>query len=694
MRHKLYPKEKYPDGHPDLATSLNNLGGLLQARGEYAQAEPFYRDALAMSRKLCPKDKYRDGHRDLAISLSNLGTLLKARGQYAKAEPFLRDALAMRQKLYPAGKYPDGHPDLALCLNNLGSLLQARGEYAKAEPFYRDALAMRHKLYPKEKYADGHPHLALSLNNLGALLEARGEYAKAEPFFRDALAMRQRLAAAFADASAEAETLNFLLSQFPRSRDHYLSASANLPGASAADAYAVLWQGKAALARALERRQHLLRQSEDEDVRGKLRELLDARRELARLVLGLDRQDKGRDERLQRLTQRKEDLEKELAATLPGLKGAQAPPTEVADRLPDDAAFVDLYRYLHRPRGEKQVRPHYVAFILRKGQPVRRVELGPAQPIEQALAAWRQAIAERLDSPAAAELRKLVWDNLAAHLPTKGGSAVYLCPDADLSALPWAALPGRAPGTVLLEDHALALVPHGPFLLQRLRDQARSGGKGALLAVGGVRYDRPADAVRQPEDLADLRPADRSGKEGAWPELPGSSREAQQVAALAKARKPPPAVIARSGTAAGPGQLLVDLEQARWAHLATHGFFAAPRSGVRQYLYDEKDFLTGHKGERVGAGRAARSRRPAWCWPAPTSRARTPAPTAASSRPRPWPGWTCASWSWRCCRRARPAWARRRPARASSAYSAPSTWAAAATWWPACGGWTTRRRRR
>jgi hypothetical protein len=325
----------------------------------------------------------------------------------------------------------------------------------QAEPFLRDALAMDRRLYPKGKYPDGHPHLARNMHNLGTLLRARGEYARAEPFCREALDMSQRLAASFADASAEAEALNFLHLELPAARDLYLSVSANLPAASAGDACAVLWQGKAALARALERRQHLLRQIDDERVRAKLQELLDARRALARLILGLDKQDKGRDERLQRLTQRKEDLEKELAAKLAGLKDAQAPVTDLADRLPDDAAFVDLYRYLHLPKGAKQVRPHYVAFVLRKGQPVRRVELGQAQPIEQALAAWRQAIAQGLDSPAAGELRTLLWDKLAAHLPAKEGSAVYLCPDADLSALPWAALPGRARGTVLLEDHAL-----------------------------------------------------------------------------------------------------------------------------------------------------------------------------------------------------------------------------------------------
>jgi CHAT domain-containing protein len=61
-------------------------------------------------------------------------------------------------------------------------------------------------------------------------------------------------------------------------------------------------------------------------------------------------------------------------------------------------------------------------------------------------------------------------------------------------------------------------------------------------------------------------------------------------------------VIDLMGTRAGPGQLVVDLPRARWAHLATHGFFADPASDVRKYLYDEKDFLRGVTGERVGAG--------------------------------------------------------------------------------------------
>ena len=116
---RLYPTDKYPDGHPDLAAHLDNMGGFLDDLGDYDLAKSFYREALAMRKKLYPVDKYPDGHYELARSLNNLGALLFKRGEYGKAEPFCRSAVAMRKKLFPADKYPDGQPDLARSLNNL-----------------------------------------------------------------------------------------------------------------------------------------------------------------------------------------------------------------------------------------------------------------------------------------------------------------------------------------------------------------------------------------------------------------------------------------------------------------------------------------------------------------------------------------------------------------------------------------------
>src|SRR5262245_24707541 len=44
----LYPKERYPQGHPDLANSLDNLGVLLRDQGDYGGARGYLERALAM----------------------------------------------------------------------------------------------------------------------------------------------------------------------------------------------------------------------------------------------------------------------------------------------------------------------------------------------------------------------------------------------------------------------------------------------------------------------------------------------------------------------------------------------------------------------------------------------------------------------------------------------------------------------
>ena len=42
----------YGDEHPSVATSLNNLAILLKAQGKHDEAEPLYRESLAMMRRV------------------------------------------------------------------------------------------------------------------------------------------------------------------------------------------------------------------------------------------------------------------------------------------------------------------------------------------------------------------------------------------------------------------------------------------------------------------------------------------------------------------------------------------------------------------------------------------------------------------------------------------------------------------
>ena len=69
------PERALGPDHPDVATFLNNLAGLYQAQGRYADAEPLYKRALAMREAALGPD-----HPDVARALSNLGLLYKKQG--------------------------------------------------------------------------------------------------------------------------------------------------------------------------------------------------------------------------------------------------------------------------------------------------------------------------------------------------------------------------------------------------------------------------------------------------------------------------------------------------------------------------------------------------------------------------------------------------------------------------------------
>jgi CHAT domain-containing protein/Tfp pilus assembly protein PilF len=631
MNRALYPKAKHPDGHPELANSLNNLGLVLLAQGAIGQAEPLYRQALEMRQALYPKGRYPDGHPQLALSLNNLGFLFSAQGDYGKAEPFYRQALAMRQALYPKARYPDGHPQLAQGLTNLGALLVYQGAYGEAEPFLRQALAMNQALYPRARYPDGHPDLARSLLSLGGVLEAQGAYGQAEPLARQALEMFTRQAERLAQVAPEPVALNAAAAS-PLSRDGLLSVSRHLPGA-AARTYEAVWQSKASITRVYQRRHlALLAAATDPAVRGDWDRLQSLRRQREQLILApaaTPAQQAARRDELDRLNEQLDQAEKDLRPRLPVLpyyeQLGRLGPGALQQRLAADAVLVDLLRYTHfehdadRPgkKGEKRT-VRYLAFVVSR-QDLQRVELGTAADVGAAVHLWRQAItlkvpagndAARRDHEAqllrhGQRLRDLVWEPVEKHFPA-GVRAVYVAPDGELTQLPWGALPGGGPDRVLLDDYALAVLPHGPFLLEQLtpppaRSAQRPPAPQGLLLVGGIRYDdQPTAGVE----------ASRGG-EGVvaqpvtWGYLPGTEAERRLLESLL-AKTGPKVTASLAGAGASAARLRQGLEQARYAHVATHGFFADKQfRSVLQLdpkLFVQGKFPSGKPGERRGEG--------------------------------------------------------------------------------------------
>ena len=155
----------------DLSFTLDRLAQELEDQGKYDEAEPLYREALAVQRATIG-----DRHLDTLTSMGNLGLLHMAKGDIPAAELLLGEALqGSRETL------GDRHPQTLGCINNLGMLLKAKGDFKNAESLLREALEVQ-----RGTLGYRHPDTLTSINNLGLLLQAKGDLAAAELLIREA----------------------------------------------------------------------------------------------------------------------------------------------------------------------------------------------------------------------------------------------------------------------------------------------------------------------------------------------------------------------------------------------------------------------------------------------------------------------------------------------------------------------------
>jgi len=171
--------------HGDVASAtvqtLDALATLEQERGHLPQADTLFREALDSRRQLA---KTEADSADLAAALNNLGLLLTVRGLYEEAEPFDREAVALSTRVRGAN-----HPLTAQLLQNLAQVRQFRGDLDEAEALYRQALDAKRKAL-----GDLHPSVTISMNNLGGfLVRDRGKVEEADSLFRIAIALDRRL---------------------------------------------------------------------------------------------------------------------------------------------------------------------------------------------------------------------------------------------------------------------------------------------------------------------------------------------------------------------------------------------------------------------------------------------------------------------------------------------------------------------
>ena len=195
---------------------------------------------------------------------------------------------------------------------------------------------------------------------------------------------------------------------------------------------------------------------------------------------------------------------------------------------------MDVFAYAYHAPGLENTRPsklkrHLAAFVVRQNKPVVQLDLGPVAPIYAAVEGWRGTFrnANREKADPATLLRQLIWEPLESHL--EDAKVVLISPDGVLARFPFVALPGKEPGSYLIEERAIAVVPV-PQLLPEMLDPRGEGtnGKDALVAGGRRSRFRRDNRHWRNGAVADARSAPRGEKSGVlekWDALPNTRAE-------------------------------------------------------------------------------------------------------------------------------------------------------------------------
>ena len=125
----------------NVAQTLNNLGGVYRSQRmpeAFVSAERCYREALRMR-----QESFGPVHPQVAKVHNNLGKLLQDRGDHNTAEQCFQTALRILRSDHG---YGEDHQYIARLLSSIAQVKLAKGDIAAARAFCEEALAMREKL--------------------------------------------------------------------------------------------------------------------------------------------------------------------------------------------------------------------------------------------------------------------------------------------------------------------------------------------------------------------------------------------------------------------------------------------------------------------------------------------------------------------------------------------------------------------
>ena len=519
----------------------------------------------------------------LSIIQNNFARLYWTKGEFDRAEQLFERSLLITQML------DGGHrPETAACIDNLGRLHESMGMYTVALQEYERALAIREEILGQQ-----HIESAVSKRNLGLLKFTMGDTEASRPLLRACLDVRRELLDQTACVQNERQQLQ--MNQNLRiALDDWLSVVND----ESVYADVLNWKGAVFMRQAALR---ALRQQPD------LKPLVEALRskssQFAKLSLTAPPDEQQHNKQLLKLSEEREEIETQLVELSEdyrtSIRRAKLSPRDLQNFIGQlqATALVDFFKYDRIKSGgtgadSGKRETVFVAFVLTGQGSVQRIELGPADLINQLVDDYRQ---HSLQNPlgydaaisgTAIELRKVVWEPIEEFL--EGVETVLISPDGSLGKLPFAALPGKETNTYLIEDYASAVIPVPQALPLLLSDAKLPDVDGNVLVVGGVDYDSVAQ-VKKPKRRFGRRSSSRSSSSDTpsrnavtsystrlmqYAFLPATQSE------LTNIRETYTDIFAEEGiselaaAAATEAAFCKQAPKNRYLHIATHGFFA------------------------------------------------------------------------------------------------------------------------
>ncbi len=554
------------EDHADVGTACANLADWHLSIGEYEKARPLYDKSLRIYEKAIGSQ-----HPFNANSLKGLAMLHLERLAPNEARPFIEQALRIEER-----SLGEQHPDYSESLLLLALVEMRLGHAQAAEALIGKAISLS-----EAALGPSHPNLPGLHMNLAIIRFSQGNTSEALTLFQRALEASHDLLEMTARAQSERQQLA-MEDSVRGLLDVFLSAALLDPSYQETAYREVLrWKGAT-----LVRQREIRKVGQHPDLAPLFRKLqrVSARlATLARIVPDPERQETWRRQ-IAELSAETEELEVQLSARSRAFREAakDVEVVEIQRSLPAGTVLVDYVEYFHGDLYDVSQPPErsLLAFVVSSNDDLRMVSLGDSASIGEEIDRWRKTYGmSREGVMAGHELRRRLWEPVEQFIGD--ASHVLVSVDGVLGRYPIAALPGREPGTYLLEDHRVALLPVPHLLPELVREMDRKKLKRGLLLMGDVEYDEASDEQATVAQLS--RPSRgmnhaRRSTTFSFSALPGTATEIRSIAELYSdaVSNDPDALHILEKQQATEDAFRSLSGTVSTLHLATHGFFAAP----------------------------------------------------------------------------------------------------------------------